>query len=142
MEAKLHAIYEACVTLLTGLAPGAIGAAVGMAWKRGMTWRERFVQLAVGACVSWFIARAIGAIFPGWGDFVVQAIAFTLGMIAFEATPKFITAAADAVATLPARLADRILPAPGTGPDGVAGGIVAAAFAWISARFRKEKSND
>lgn len=109
MDPKLHSILDAGLTLLSGLAPGAIGAAVGMAWRRGLTWRERFVQLAVGASVSWFISRAIGAVFPGWSDYVVQAIAFTLGMIAFEATPKFIAGAAEAVGGLPALIRDRYL---------------------------------
>lgn len=110
MEAKLQAFLEACLTLMAGLAPGAIGAAVGMAWRKGLTWRDRFVQLAVGIVVSWFATRAIGAIFPHWEPFVLQAVAFTFGMIAFEATPRFIAAAADTVAALPARIADRFLP--------------------------------
>lgn len=115
MEAKLHAFYEAFVTLLSGLAPGAIGAAVSMAWRRGLTWGERFVQLAVGIIVSWFITRAVGALWPLWfralpDPFVMQAIAFTIGMVAFEATPRFISAASDVIAGLPARLADRFLP--------------------------------
>jgi hypothetical protein len=110
MPAKLQVFLDALLTLLAGLAPGALGAAVGMAWKKGLTWRDRFVQLAVGIVVSWFATRALGAIYPHWDPFVLQAAAFTVGMIAFEATPRFIAAAADAIASIPARLADRFLP--------------------------------
>lgn len=114
METKLHALLEAFLTLLSGLAPGAIGAAVGMAWKQGLTWRERFVQLAVGIVVSWFATRAIGALWPLWfkgqaDPFVLQAIAFTFGMIAFEATPKFISGMSDVIGGLPAQLRDRFI---------------------------------
>jgi len=108
MPAKLQAILDAILTLLAGLAPGAIGAAVGMAWKQGLTWRDRFVQLAVGIVVSWFVTRAIGAI-TDWDAFVLQAVAFTVGMIAFEATPRFIAAAAETAGSLPRRFVDRWL---------------------------------
>lgn len=109
MEAKIHALLEALFAVLSGLAPGAIGAGVAMAWKKGLTWRERFIRLAVGSTVCWFSTRAIGAIWPGWSDYVVQAIGFTLGMIAFEATPKFIAGAAEAMGGLPAILRDRFI---------------------------------
>lgn len=116
MDAKLHALLDAIYTLLAGLAPGALGAAVGMAWKKGLTWRDRFIQLAVGIIVSWFTTRAIGALWPSWfggaiDPYVLQAIAFTFGMIAFEATPRFIAAASDTLAGVPGRIADRFLPA-------------------------------
>jgi hypothetical protein len=114
MESKFYALVEAILTLLSGLAPGAIGAAVGMVWRKGLTWRERFVQLAVGIVVSWFVTRAIGALWPIWfrdaaDPFVMQAIAFTIGMIAFEATPRFIAGASDVIGGLPALIRDRLI---------------------------------
>jgi hypothetical protein len=114
MENKLLALADAFLTLLSGLFPGAIGAAVGMAWRKGLTWRERFVQLAVGIVVSWFVTRAIGALWPLWfrhepDPFVMQAIAFTIGMIAFEATPRFIAGASDVIGGLPALIRDRLI---------------------------------
>lgn len=96
------------VTIATGLTPGALGAAVGLVWRKGLTWRDRFTQLAVGIIVSWFVTRALGAIWR-LDPFVLQAISFTTGMIAFEATPRFIAAASDVVASLPTILRDRLV---------------------------------
>jgi hypothetical protein len=108
-------LLDATLTFATGLTPAAIGAAVGMAWDRGLTWGQRFLQLAVGIIVSFFAARMIqgawliyaGAEIP---PFVLDGIKFTLGMIAFKATPRFITAAVEVVASLPARVRDHFLP--------------------------------
>lgn len=108
MEQKIAALLDAFFALLSGIAPGAIGAAVGLAWRKGLTWRERFIQMAVGIIVSWFAGRAIGALWA-LDPFVLQGIAFTIGMIAFEATPRFIAAAADVAGTIPAALRDRFL---------------------------------
>lgn len=112
MEKPLHQMLEAFVALLVGLTPAALGAAVSLAYEKGLTWSERFVQFAVGVCVSYFAGNLIGALWP-WkpiDPFVLQGITFTLGMIAFKATPRFTAAAADAVAEIPVRLRDRFLP--------------------------------
>lgn len=108
MEQKIAALLDALFALLSGIAPGAIGAAVGLAWRKGLTWRERFLQLVVGIVVSWFAGRAIGALWQ-LDPFVLQGVSFTIGMIAFEATPRFIAAAADVAGTIPAMLRDRFL---------------------------------
>nr|WP_315384211.1 hypothetical protein [uncultured Sphingomonas sp.] len=108
MEQKIMALLDAMCAFASGIAPGAIGATVALAWRKGLTWRERFTQLAVGIVVSWFVGRAIGAIWA-LDPFVLQGIAFTIGMIAFEATPRFIAAAADVAGTIPATLRDRFI---------------------------------
>ncbi len=102
MEKLLHAL-EPLLAFLIGLAPGALGAAVSLAYEKGLTWSDRFIQFAVGTTVSWFAGKAVGGIMT-LDPFVMQGVTFTLGMIAFRATPRFASGMADLVADLPARL--------------------------------------
>ena len=39
---------DAAQTFVIGLTPGAIGSAVGLAHEKGLSWAERFTQLAAG----------------------------------------------------------------------------------------------
>jgi hypothetical protein len=101
-------IVETAQAAGSALAPAAIGAAVSQAFKRGLTYGERLAQILVGIVVSYFAAGAIVAIFGAQG-FVAQAISFAVGMIAYEATPRFIQNAAETVGSLPAVLRSRYL---------------------------------
>jgi hypothetical protein len=105
-----HEWLEIAQTFVVGLAPGAIGSAVGLAHEKGLSWAERFTQLVAGTVVSFFVTRALGATVD-LNPFVLQGIGFTAGMIAYKSTPRFITAAADVAGGLPAALRDRFLPA-------------------------------
>ncbi|MDQ0250973.1 hypothetical protein J2W22_003037 [Sphingomonas kyeonggiensis] len=107
---KLPALLDAAGTLLAGLVPGAIGATVTLAFERGLTWGQRFLQLAVGTVVSFYAARMVGAIWHGLDPFVMDGVKFTIGMIAFKATPRFIASAVDVVAGVPGIIRDRYLP--------------------------------
>ncbi|TPG14354.1 hypothetical protein [Sphingomonas oligophenolica] len=109
MDKLLHEIAGAAMTFLVGLMPAALGAAVSLAYETGLTWSRRFVQMSVGIVVSYFATNAIGAVWPQQ-PFVIQAVGFVVGMIAFKATPKFIDGAADKVAGLPGAIVDRVLP--------------------------------
>lgn len=95
------------------LGPAAIGATVAQAFKRGLRWTERLVQITVGICVSYFVGGAIVALYSPT-PFVGQSISFVVAMIAYEATPKFIHRAADFVAAIPGELRQRLF----TGKDG------------------------
>lgn len=109
MKHFAHETFAFLATLLAGLVPGAIGAVVGLVWERGMTWGQRFAQLAVGIIVSFFVGRAVSS-FWAVAPFVEDGIKFVLGMIAYKATPGFIAATSDTLRTLPARLRDHFLP--------------------------------
>jgi len=112
MDKYLHQLFETFLAFLGGLTPAALGAAVSLAYEKGLTWSDRFVQFAVGVCVSYFAGGVIAAIWP-WkpiDPFVLQGITFTLGMIAFKATPRFISSASDVVAGLPGDILRRIFP--------------------------------
>lgn len=112
MHKLLSDVLDALLSFTIGLAPGALGAAVGLAHEKGMTWAERVTQFAAGTTVSYFAQGVIGAVSPWHLDpFVLQGVGFSAGMVAFKATPRFIQAAADVVAGLPAQLRDRFLPA-------------------------------
>ncbi|RSV12285.1 hypothetical protein CA235_17575 [Sphingomonas sp. ABOLF] len=101
---------DAAQTFVIGLTPGALGSAVGLAHEKGLSWAERFTQLAAGTVMSWFVTRALGSTVD-LNPFVLQGIGFTAGMIAYKSTPRFIAAAADVAGGLPAAIRDRFLPA-------------------------------
>ncbi|CAN5774466.1 hypothetical protein BH11PSE6_BH11PSE6_01800 [soil metagenome] len=108
---SLPELFAALITFLAGLTPAAMGAAVSLAYEKGLTWRDRFIQFSVGVVVSYFAGGLVGALWP-WkplDPFVLQGITFTLGMIAFKATPKFISSCSDAIGTLPGELRDRLV---------------------------------
>lgn len=101
-------LIEGAQALGAALAPAAIGATVSQAFKRGISYGERLTQILVGILVSYFVGGGLVAFFQAEG-FVAQAITFVVAMIAYEATPRFIQNAADAVAQLPAALRDKLL---------------------------------
>lgn len=109
MEKHFEQLLDSILALVVGLTPAALGAAVSLAYEKGLTWSERCVQFAVGIVVSWFASRAIGAIMT-LSPFVLQGVTFTLGMIAFRAVPRFMSSCSDAIATLPTDLRSRIFP--------------------------------
>jgi hypothetical protein len=109
-----HPLLDFITTLLVGLVPGAIGAAIALAWEKGISWSQRFLQLAVGTIVSFYVSRAIGAghhLYSGalLDPFVMDGIKFTIGLIAFKATPGFVASAVDVIGGLPKALRDRFL---------------------------------
>lgn len=110
MEKLAHALFDALWALLAALVPGAIGATVTLAFERGLTWSQRFLQLAVGTIVSFYAARMVGAIWHGIDPLLLEGVKFTIGMIAFKATPRFIASAVDVVAGLPPLIRDRYFP--------------------------------
>lgn len=105
-------IATAALAFAQALIPAALGSAVSQAYKKGLGWRDRLIQWVVGICVSWFVTRAIDAFF-GLDPFVVQAIGFVVGMIAFESSPRFIAGASDALGDLPSRIRDFFFPKKG-----------------------------
>lgn len=93
-------ILEAAITFIKGIAPGAFGAAVAVAIDHTATWAERFIQFAVGIIVSYYV----GAALVEWLDFgqmVNQGISFSLGMVAYNAVPKFVHSAAETAGAIP-----------------------------------------
>jgi len=116
-------VIETVSTAGSALGPAAIGAAVSQAFKRGLTYSERLIQMTVGICVSYFVGGALNAIFQP-SPFVAQAISFVFAMVAYEATPGFISNAAQALAGLPWAIRDRVLD---KAADVAAGGVKAAA---------------
>ncbi|KQM79358.1 hypothetical protein ASE70_05680 [Sphingomonas sp. Leaf22] len=105
---KLLTILDTLLAFLAGLVPGAMGAAVSLAYEKGLTWSDRFIQFTVGTVVSYFARGAIVALFD-LHTFVIDGIVFTAGMIAFRATPRFASAAIDVVVGLPAIIRDRFV---------------------------------
>jgi hypothetical protein len=107
-ESILQQILAAIQDAATALAPAAIGAAVGQAWEKGLSFSQRLVQWAVGICVSYYVGGGLEA----WlrlDPFVSDAISFVLAMLAFKATPRFIAGGVAVAEGLPADLRDRIL---------------------------------
>lgn len=100
-------IMTGLASFISALAPAAIGAAVAQAWEKGLSWGQRLVQWAVGICVSYYVTGGVSA-WMHLDRFVAQAIGFVLAMVAFRATPAFITASIAAAGTLPSSLLQRL----------------------------------
>lgn len=100
MKLDLSAITEPALQLLSSLAPGMLGAAVGQAWKPGLTWRQRLVQWVVGVSCQYYVSLAVvhGL---GWHPFVAQGVGFFVAMCAFEVAPRLVAALSQAAAGLP-----------------------------------------
>jgi|KBSSwiS6_1023812.scaffolds.fasta_scaffold16419_2 hypothetical protein len=88
------------VEIIYGLVPGALGAAVATAYEKGLTWAQRFGQIAVGIIVSWFAGQAFSAFFS-FGPFVQQSVSFVAGLVAYRAVPGFIAAFAATAKSVP-----------------------------------------
>ena len=109
MDKLLHDLLAAIGAFLLALVPAALGAAVSLAYESGLTWSRRFVQMGVGIVVSYFSTNAIGAL-VALSPFVLQAVGFVVGMIAFKATPRFIAKISDRLPDAADAVLDRILP--------------------------------
>jgi len=120
MDKLLNHLIDLVTSLLIGMTPAALGASVSLAYERGLSWSERAARLFVGIIVSFFASRSIGALWP-WGmidPFVQQGISFTLGMIAYKATPPFVSQVQELVVSLPAWFRRRFLHDGKPGGDG------------------------
>lgn len=116
-ESLLHHLVSGAQDAASALAPAAIGAAVGQAWEKGLSFSQRLLQWAVGICVSYYVGGGLA----GWfhlDAFVLDAVKFMLGMIAFKATPRFIAGGILVVGGLPEQLRDRFFPKHGGGDGG------------------------
>lgn len=112
MKDLLHELGSTLLAFFVGLVPAALGAAVSLAYETGLTWSRRFLQMSVGIVVSYFATGVIRVLWP-WGHpdpFVIQAVGFVVGMIAFKATPKFIAGLSERVTDIPAAFFDRFFP--------------------------------
>lgn len=108
MDKLIHEVGDALAAFLLGLLPSGLGAVVGLFYETGITWSRRFAQLSVGVIVSYFVTNAVGALWP-LNPFVLQAIGFVVGMIAYKATPRFIASCTDMIAEAPSKIFERVL---------------------------------
>ena len=98
-------VMSAARDVLTALTPAMIGSAVGQAWSKGLTWRQRTVQWLTGIMVSYYVTIGVSEWF-GIGPFGAQAIGFVIAMMAFEVAPKVTAAAAATADKLPQMIVD------------------------------------
>lgn len=108
MPKILHDCLEAALALLMSLLPAGLGSIVSMLYDMPATWPKRLSQLWIGIVVSYFVQRAAGAIFP-LHPFVLQALSFWVGLVAFKAAPSFVAGCATAAGELPTIVRDRLL---------------------------------
>lgn len=101
----LHGYLQAVLTFLGGIAPGAIGAAVAVAYEKSLTWGQRFLQFAIGIIVSYFATLVVREN-TSFGPFLIQSISFTVGLIAYKAVPGFTESAAETARSVPKDLWD------------------------------------
>ena len=105
-----HELIDAVAAFLSALVPAAIGAAIAVTFERGLSWGQRFLQVIVGICVSYFMTGFAAWMMP-WpmDDFALNAVGFVFGLIGFKATPQLIAGAADAARRLPNAVTDRLI---------------------------------
>lgn len=108
MDKHFATLIDVVATFFAAITPAALGATVSMAYERGLTWGDRFTRLLVGIAVSYFTTRVVDAL---WLDdpLLLQSVSFTMGMIAYKATPQLAHNITDIVVTIPAWVATRWL---------------------------------
>lgn len=77
-------IWDALRHLVEPVIPGAIGAAIGQLYEKGLGWRDRLAQWTVGLVFAAFLVPAVGHLFE-WSDVLVDAVGFVVGTLAFKA---------------------------------------------------------
>ena len=100
MKHTLAEILAPLMLLAKAMVPGALGAAVAVAVQSGLTWTQRFLQLAVGIIVSYYAGEASTALFDV-EDVVRNAIGFTAGIAAFETVKSLRVSIAEVAKTAP-----------------------------------------
>lgn len=108
MDKFLHEVAETVLAFIISLLPSGLGATVSMMVDDGITWSKMLARLWVGIVMSYFISRALDATFA-LHPFVIQAISFLIGMVAYKSAPGFIAGCATALGEAPAQVRDRIV---------------------------------
>ncbi|MBX9860635.1 MAG: hypothetical protein K2Y20_13760 [Sphingomonas sp.] len=108
MDKHLAAVIDLVAAFVATITPAALGACVSMAYERGLTWGDRFTRLLVGIAVSYFTTRVIDALLLD-DPLLLQSVSFTMGMIAYKATPQLTRNITDIVVTIPGWLAKQWL---------------------------------
>lgn len=108
MDKHLHEIADAVLSFLISLVPSALGATVSMLVDDGITWGKMFARLWVGIVVSYFVKGALVALLS-LHPFVVDAISFLTGMVAYKSAPGFIAGCSAAIGEAPGLIRDRLL---------------------------------
>lgn len=103
----LRETLDGALTFTAGLTPGAMGAALSVAYEAGLTWMQRFVAFATGIVVSYFAGQAFIAVFTP-NPFVAQGFAFSIGLVAYKSVPGFIKSASETIASIPAAIRDKL----------------------------------
>lgn len=108
MKSTIYEVVAPIVPVLQALVPGAFGAAVAVAVQRGLTWLQRFVQLAVGIVVSYYAGEAASSLF-GFDGAVKNGVGFVAGVAAFETVKTLRTSIADVAKDAPRQLWERVM---------------------------------
>lgn len=105
MKNSLPELLQHLAAISVSLLPGAFGAAVAVAVQQGLTWLQRFVQLAVGIVVSYYAGAAVVELFDA-GDGMRNAIGFVAGIAAFETAKALRTSFSEVAKTAPKQVWD------------------------------------
>lgn len=108
MDKFAHEVIDTILAFLMSLLPSALGATVSMMVDDGITWSKMLARLWVGVVMCYFMSRALEALFT-LHPFVIQAISFLIGMVAYKSAPGFISGCATAAGEAPGMLRDRLL---------------------------------
>lgn len=100
MKEPLGELLQQLVPYVKALLPGALGATVAVAVQQGLTWLQRFVQLAVGIIVAHYAGEAASELIGAQGV-VKDGLSFTAGVAAFETAKSIRTSIAEVAKTAP-----------------------------------------
>lgn len=103
----IQTLVTAAADFLAGLVPGAIGATLNIAFQTGLTWTQRFIQLATGIIVSYYAGEAAREVFH-LTQFATDSVSFTAGLVAYNTAKRLNDAIPEVVARIPGELWDSV----------------------------------
>ena len=119
MKPQLIDLAHAAWGWMQSLTPAFLGAAVGQAWERGLSLRDRLIQWTVGVLFAAYLVPALGHVLH-WAQPVTNAVGFVVATMAFKAVGKWREAAIEggigAFRSLP-EIARSWLHRPGSSPE-------------------------
>lgn len=100
MKADTAVLLSAVLEFLKALIPGTIGAAVAVSFNKSKSLGQKVLQFVVGIVVSYYAAQLTQEL-TSWGPYAVQAVSFTVGLVAYEAIPSFMKSSAETAGSIP-----------------------------------------
>lgn len=83
-KTALIEVFDGLRHWLEPFVPGALGAAIGQMWEKGLGWRDRIAQWAAALIFAAYLVPAFGHVF-GWGIHLMNAAGLVVGTLVLKA---------------------------------------------------------